>query len=57
VAKRLRIADISPLLAGEIITSIALQQKPLSAGRILTGLDLASRDKGIGPAVSPSTDR
>ncbi len=38
-------------------TSIALQQKLLSADRILTGLDQASCDKGIGPVVSPSTDR
>jgi hypothetical protein len=57
VAKRPRIADISPVLAGDIKTSIALQQKLLSADRILTGLDQASRDKGIGPVVSPSTDR
>jgi len=57
VAKRLRIADISPVLAGETKTSIALQQKPLSADRILTDLDLTSRDKGNGPAASPSPDR
>ena len=37
--------------------SIALQQKPLSVDRILTGLDLTSRDKGNGPAASPSPDR
>jgi hypothetical protein len=57
VAKRLRIADISPVLTGEMKTSIALQQKPPSAERILTGLDPTSRDKGNGPAASLSPDR
>ncbi len=38
-------------------TSIALQQKPLSAEHILAGLDLTSRDKRNNPAVSPSPNR
>jgi hypothetical protein len=38
-------------------TSIALQQKPLSADRILAGLDLTSRCKDNGPACRTSTDR
>jgi len=37
VAKRLRIAGISPVLTDEMKTSIALQQMTLSADRILTG--------------------
>lgn len=38
-------------------TSIALQQITLSADHILTGPDLTSRDRGNGPAASPSPDR